>query len=373
MARNGSGTMAVVNTFVAGNTITAAGHNQNDVDIAAEITNSVAVDGQSTLTGQLKSANGTVAAPSITFGSDLDTGFYRAAANAVSLSLGGADYVTIATATVAILTALAVSNTVTASNAAAGFIGYEAICTEAGAAVGPIISLYRDSATPAASDVIGSLDYAARDSGNNKDNYARAYVVVTDPTSTSEDAEWRVQVRVAGTLTDRISATATGTSLTGALTGPTNITASAALSGATASGAMIGTQAQMETGTATDTLVAVGRQHFNPRHPKAWGVVTWTAGDPTLSLSSGVSSITDNSIGSVSFNWATAFSSTAYGFNATAGTKSDNSSMEVAIDRVGASYTVQGTTSRAVQTYRYSDGGLDDASTVSVVAFGDFA
>ena len=373
MARNGSGTMAVVNTFVAGNTITAAGHNQNDVDIAAEITNSVAVDGQSTLTGQLKSANGTVAAPSITFGSDLDSGFYRAAANAVSLSLGGADYVTFATATVAVLTSLAVSNTVTASNASAGFIGYEAICTEAGAAAGPIISLYRDSATPAASDVIGSIDYAARDSGNNKDNYARAYVVVTDPTSTSEDAEWRVQVRVAGTLTDRISATATGTSLTGALTGPTNITASAALSGATAAGAMVGSPAQNETGTATDLLVAIGRQHFNPRHAKAQAKVTVTTGAPDAPIGTGVSSFTDNAIGDFSINWSTAFSTANYSTLASVGSNAASNSMTFTLDRTGSSTTSPGTTAQAIQTFRISDNALDDPSAVYLAAFGDFA
>jgi hypothetical protein len=46
MARNGSGTYTVPNTFTAGTSITASGHNANLVGHAAELTNSVAADGQ---------------------------------------------------------------------------------------------------------------------------------------------------------------------------------------------------------------------------------------------------------------------------------------------------------------------------------------
>lgn len=93
MSRNGSGTYSVVNTFVSGNSITASGHNQNWTDIATEITNSVAADGQTPITGTIKNANGTVSLPSVTFNSDQDTGFYRKAANSVALTLGGTDSV----------------------------------------------------------------------------------------------------------------------------------------------------------------------------------------------------------------------------------------------------------------------------------------
>lgn len=91
MARNGSGTYSRVNTFIAGATITAAGHNQNWADLENEMTNSVAADGQTTMTGPLKAANGSVAAPSITFGSDQDTGFYRKSANVMGVVVGGTE------------------------------------------------------------------------------------------------------------------------------------------------------------------------------------------------------------------------------------------------------------------------------------------
>lgn len=89
MARNGSGTEVIPNTLVAGTPITASDHNENYADIASEITNSLALDGQSTMTGQFKASNGTAGAPGISFGSDTDTGFYRSASNELSGAVGG--------------------------------------------------------------------------------------------------------------------------------------------------------------------------------------------------------------------------------------------------------------------------------------------
>ena len=91
MARNGSGTMTAAQTYTTGQTITAAVINANITDIASELTNSVAKDGQTVMTGPLKASNGTAAAPSITFGSDLDTGIYRKSANKMAVALGGVE------------------------------------------------------------------------------------------------------------------------------------------------------------------------------------------------------------------------------------------------------------------------------------------
>lgn len=109
MARNGSGVYSVVNTFVSGATITASGHNQNWSDIAAEITNSVAADGQTTMTGPLRASSGTVAAPSQTFGADTDTGRYRKASNTMADVCGGAEVVEYSS------TGIAVTGAVTAT------------------------------------------------------------------------------------------------------------------------------------------------------------------------------------------------------------------------------------------------------------------
>lgn len=97
MARNGSGTYTKVNTFVASNPITAAGHNQNWDDLASEMTNSVAADGQTTMTGPLKAAAGTVSAPGLAFASDTNTGLYRIGADNLGIAANGAKVVDVAT------------------------------------------------------------------------------------------------------------------------------------------------------------------------------------------------------------------------------------------------------------------------------------
>jgi hypothetical protein len=119
MSRNGSGTYSIINTFVSGNSITAAGHNQNMSDIATEITNSVAADGQTTMTGPLKAANGTVAAPAVSFSSYLDTGMYRIGANNVGIAAGGTKIVDVSATAVGITGDSSVSGTATIGTVAA--------------------------------------------------------------------------------------------------------------------------------------------------------------------------------------------------------------------------------------------------------------
>lgn len=83
------------NSFSAGTTIASSAVNANFSDIASEITNSLPRDGQAAMTGQMKAANGTAAAPSITFGSDTDTGLFRKASNVMGVSVGGVEAGTI--------------------------------------------------------------------------------------------------------------------------------------------------------------------------------------------------------------------------------------------------------------------------------------
>jgi microcystin-dependent protein len=82
---------------VASQPITASGHNQNWDDLASEITNSVAADGQTTMTGPLKASNGSVTNPSLTFGSDTNTGLYRIGADNLGVAANGAKVVDVAT------------------------------------------------------------------------------------------------------------------------------------------------------------------------------------------------------------------------------------------------------------------------------------
>lgn len=91
MSRNGSGVYSVPNTFTPNTVMSASAVNQNFTDAGTELTNSLARDGQSTMTGQLKADAGSVGAPGIAFGVDLDTGFRRASADEMRWVGGGAD------------------------------------------------------------------------------------------------------------------------------------------------------------------------------------------------------------------------------------------------------------------------------------------
>jgi hypothetical protein len=104
MARNGSGSYSLPagNPVVTGQTISSTVHNNTMSDLSAEMTNSVAKDGQTTMTGALKMgsqkitglASGTVRTDGITFGQAQDNaGRYVAAggsANAITLTLSPA-------------------------------------------------------------------------------------------------------------------------------------------------------------------------------------------------------------------------------------------------------------------------------------------
>ena len=76
--------------------------------------------------------------------------------------------------------------------------------TDAGASGAPVHDLYRNSATPAASDNIGVRRWTGEDSAGNTETYAEDVAVILDPTSGSEDAKLVRRTVVAGTLADRL-------------------------------------------------------------------------------------------------------------------------------------------------------------------------
>lgn len=69
------------------------------------------------------------------------------------------------------------------------------------------------------------------------------------------------------------------------------------------------TQATMETGTDTTTIVTPGRQKYHPGHPKAWANADSAGG---LNASYGITSITRNSTGNYTANLSTSMSSANY-------------------------------------------------------------
>lgn len=94
MPRNGAGTFSVINPIVVGALRSSSAVNANFTDMGDEITNSMALDGQSTMEGQLLANDGTALAPGMTFATDTNTGFRRAGSDDMRWVGGGSDRAT---------------------------------------------------------------------------------------------------------------------------------------------------------------------------------------------------------------------------------------------------------------------------------------
>lgn len=284
-------------------------------DIAAALTGSVASDGQTPQTGQLR---GLVSAnPGYSFVGDLNTGFGSDVAEEVYLQANGTKTVRVTAAGIQITGTLSVTGAITAGS----------ITVSGAAAFNGGITCDTDRFT------------------------------VADTTGNTV---------IQGTL--NVAGTTAGTTFTG-----TSFTATGAVSGATVAGAMVGTQAENETGTATDKAVVIGRQHFNPKHPKAWCNFNGT-GTPTIAVGSGVSSITDNGTGDYTLNWTTPFSTANYCTIGSVGAAADGSSMVLCFDRSAAPAQVAPTASASrLNVFTFGGGVLTDVARIYVAAFGDLS
>jgi hypothetical protein len=276
MARNGSGVYSKLNTFVAGNTITAAGHNDQWDDLVAEMTNSVAADGQTTLTGALKGYAGSVGSPGYSFASDSNCGFYRIAADNIGASCAGAKVLDISATGLGVTGTLTSSSTITATSAAIVAGTTVTAGTQFLAAVG--------SASAPGYAFTGDLNVGMYRISDNI-----------------------LGLTVGSTLTVQVEI--------GAVTVTGTLTTDSALSAASVTGSMVAAQADQETGTSTTTVVTPGRQHSSAS--KCW-LKCDHAGNVNASYN--ITSITDTGPGVVTVTIATDFSSAHYALNVSVGT-----------------------------------------------------
>ena len=87
MARNTTGTYSLpTSPFIAGSAIVVTPVNANFNDIATGLTQSIATDGKTLITGALRAATGTVVSPSITFVDNLTDGLYLISAGNVGVA-----------------------------------------------------------------------------------------------------------------------------------------------------------------------------------------------------------------------------------------------------------------------------------------------
>ena len=113
MARNGSGTMSIINSFSASTTIESSKVNANNTDIASEITGSLPRNGEAGMTGQLKADAGTVSAPGITFSNDLNLGAYRIGTDNLGVACAGAKVLDVSATGLGVTGALDVTGALT--------------------------------------------------------------------------------------------------------------------------------------------------------------------------------------------------------------------------------------------------------------------
>jgi len=76
--------------------------------------------------------------------------------------------------------------------------------TDAGATASPLLELYRDSATPAASDTLGEIEFNGEDSAGNKQAYGLIHASILSPTSTAEQGQIHFETATAGALTEKM-------------------------------------------------------------------------------------------------------------------------------------------------------------------------
>lgn len=144
-------------------------------------------------------------------------------------------------------------------------------------------------------------------------------------------------------------------------------TISGNMSAATISGAMVATQAQQETGTASTVVVTPSNQQFHTSAAKAWLLFNGT-GTPAVTVSYNMdSSITDNATGDYTLSITTDFSSADFVF---AGSARNVSGGAASVMQSSAAAATAGTI-RIVVSDSSGGGTTIDSTRVSVIFFGD--
>jgi hypothetical protein len=83
-------------------------------------------------------------------------------------------------------------------------LGMTLTSTDAGAAAAPLLELYRDSASPAASDTLGEIEFNGEDSAGNKQAYGLIHASILSPTSAAEQGQLHFETATAGALTEKM-------------------------------------------------------------------------------------------------------------------------------------------------------------------------
>ena len=83
-------------------------------------------------------------------------------------------------------------------------LGMTLTSTDAGASAAPLLDLYRDSATPAASDTLGEIEFNGEDSAGNKQQYGLIHASILSPTSGAEQGQLHFETATGGASTEKM-------------------------------------------------------------------------------------------------------------------------------------------------------------------------
>ncbi len=278
----------------------------------------------------LLAADGTVGAPSHSFTNDTDCGLYRIGANNIGFSIGGGKVQDLSTSGLAVTGVFSASGAATLSSSltvtgasllsGTGTISGAATMSSSLTVVGNAL-LSGALALTGAGTLSSSLTVANGVLLSSGLTVAGAATFQSSTTHTGA-ALFSGATTIANVATITSSLVAAAASFTSAtlssslnVSGATQVAALAgttgtftgAVSGATVTGSMVATQAQQETGTATDVIVTPGRQHYHQSACKAFGRFTYAGGTPSLTAGFNFSStVADNGTGDMTVNFTTA-------------------------------------------------------------------
>lgn len=196
--------------------------------------------------GSSTMADGTTSAPGLAFANELTTGFSRPSSGQMSISVLASEVFQFT------------------SSLITSFLNYTVKLVDAGAAVGPLLTLWRSSVSPAVNDILGGVNFDGMDSGGNQTTYGQITTTITDPTNGTEDGRLDIYTIGNGATARRASVglglmVGTGATdggigtirTTGAIVGGSSITATTGLAGTT--GTFSDTVAITKNGTALTT------------------------------------------------------------------------------------------------------------------------
>ena len=147
--------------------------------------------------------NGSAGAPAVGFLSDTGTsGFYRTAANEVAISNNSTFTGKFTTSGFQLGAGTAAAQLHLFSTDTTDQVIIEN--SDAGLDTAPDLVLYRNSASPAANDNLGNIEFRGEDDGGNTHAYAQIIAQINDPTNASEDGILDLMSSASGTVASRI-------------------------------------------------------------------------------------------------------------------------------------------------------------------------